>query len=213
MSLKDSRIDYNKGTLEDDLKGAEPLILFNEWLSLAKENVALDYNAMTLTTIGNNDFPEARVVLLREILDEELVFYTNYTSAKAQEISRHNRVGVNFFWRELEKQVRISGIVERVSAEISDAYFQSRPRKSQLGAWVSNQSEEISNREVLTSKVDEITEKFKGLEVPRPEFWGGFRIKPVSFEFWQGRSGRLHDRLLFQRPEGQVEWTCKRLSP
>jgi len=152
-----------------------------------------------------------RVVYLRDILEEGLVFYTNYESQKGKAIEQENRVAMNFHWSELERQVKVKGIAEKVPAEVSDQYFSERPRLSQLGAWASNQSSVIANREELILRMEEFENKFDGQPVPRPENWGGYVVKPTSFEFWQGRPGRLHDRFLFTS-ENDV-WKVNRLSP
>lgn len=211
MSLKESRIEYKKGTLSDDLKNESPFDLFKDWLELAKKSVALDFNAMSLNTNSSDGFPASRIVLLREFTEEGFVFYTNYESAKGKELEQNPNVSLNFFWRELEKQVRVKGTAVKVSSEVSDVYFSSRPRKSQIGAWVSNQSEVIQSRETLIRKGEEIEEAFKGKEVTRPPHWGGYLVSPNSFEFWQGRSGRLHDRLKFSEKDSL--WSADRLSP
>ena len=150
-------------------------------------------------------------MLIRQLDQEGLVFYTNYDSAKGKDIAIHPKVGVNFFWPWLERQVRVRGIAERLSAEASDAYFNSRPRESQLGAWASIQSEEMTTRDQLDKRLVECTERFKDQDVPRPPHWGGFRIKPQYFEFWQGRSNRLHDRIRYESVEGG--WKLSRLFP
>lgn len=211
MSLKESRIEYKKGTLSDDLKKESPFDLFKDWLELAKKNVALDFNAMSLNTNSPDGFPSSRIVLLREFTEEGFVFYTNYNSAKGKELEQNHNVSLNFFWRELEKQVRVKGTAVKVSSEVSNVYFSSRPRKSQIGAWVSNQSEVIQSRETLIRKNEELEEAFKGKEVTRPPHWGGYLVIPNCFEFWQGRSGRLHDRLKFSEKDSL--WSADRLSP
>ncbi len=213
MSLEESRIDYTKNTLEDTVKEENPISLFRSWLKQAEEKVELDFNAMTLCTLGEDETPCSRIVLLRDLTEEGFVFYTNYNSDKGQEISAHPRVSLNFFWRELEKQVRVRGIVEKVAPEVSDAYFASRPRSSRIGAWVSDQSSEIQNREELEKNKAHYTAKFEGEEVPRPAHWGGYVVKPLSIEFWQGRPGRLHDRIKFERKEVGEQWLAVRLSP
>lgn len=211
MSLKESRIEYKKGTLSDDLKNESPFDLFKDWLELAKKCVALDFNAMSLNTNSSDGFPASRIVLLREFTEEGFIFYTNYESAKGKELEQNPNVSLNFFWRELEKQVRVKGTAVKVSSEVSNVYFSSRPRKSQIGAWVSNQSEVIQSRETLVRKEEELEKVFKGKEVTRPPHWGGYLVIPNSFEFWQGRSGRLHDRLKFSEKDSL--WTAERLSP
>ncbi|MEJ6795710.1 MAG: pyridoxamine 5'-phosphate oxidase [Flavobacteriales bacterium] len=211
MSLKESRIEYKKGTLSDDLKNESPFDLFKDWLELAKKNVVLDFNAMSLNTNSPDGFPSSRIVLLREFTEEGFVFYTNYNSTKGKELEQNHNVSLNFFWRELEKQVRVKGTAVKVSSEVSNVYFSSRPRKSQIGAWVSNQSEVIQSRETLIRKNEELEEAFKGKEVTRPPHWGGYLVIPNCFEFWQGRSGRLHDRLKFSGKDSL--WSADRLSP
>ncbi|MEJ6682052.1 MAG: pyridoxamine 5'-phosphate oxidase [Flavobacteriales bacterium] len=211
MSLKESRIEYKKGTLSDDLKNESPFDLFKDWLELAKKCVALDFNAMSLNTNSSDGFPASRIVLLREFTEEGFIFYTNYESAKGKELEQNPNVSLNFFWRELEKQVRVKGTAVKVSSEVSNVYFSSRPRKSQIGAWVSNQSEVIQSRETLVRKEEELEKVFKGKEVTRPPHWGGYLVIPNSFEFWQGRSGRLHDRLKFSEKDSL--WSADRLSP
>ncbi|MFK7755721.1 MAG: pyridoxamine 5'-phosphate oxidase [Flavobacteriales bacterium] len=211
MSLRDTRIDYTKGTLEDDSKNENPIDIFNNWIGLAKKDVEKDYNAMALSTQGLDGFPVTRIVLLRGMKDEGLVFYTNYESDKGKEIAENAKVSVNFFWRELEKQIRVNGMAKKLDPSISDSYFASRPRKSQIGAWVSDQSTIITSRAELTEKERELQQRFEGKEVPRPEYWGGYVIQPEAYEFWQGRSGRLHDRLKFKLTDGK--WMADRLSP
>lgn len=211
MSLKERRVDYQKGTLSDNLKNESPFELFENWLELAQNNVAVDFNAMCLSTINSDGYPASRIVLLREFTDKGFVFYTNYTSAKGNELQQNPKVSLNFFWKELEKQVRIKGSAHKVSSEVSDTYFASRPRKSQIGAWVSNQSQIIQSRDSLMKREEELVETFKDTEVTRPSEWGGYIVSPNSFEFWQGRSSRLHDRLRFTNKEGS--WKADRLSP
>ncbi len=211
MSLKGTRTDYGKQALGDDYKTHSPLDIFNSWLSLAKNTLDTDYNAMIISTNSLDGFPASRIVLLREVNNEGFVFYTNYNSDKGKEIQADPKVSMNFFWRELEKQIRIRGVISKISAEKSDEYFQSRPRKSQIGAWVSDQSSVIESREQLVQKEIELTKKLEGSEVPRPENWGGYIVQPSFMEFWQGRSGRLHDRLRFTLEKNQ--WRADRLSP
>ena len=166
---------------------------------------------MSLNTNSPDGFPSSRIVLLREFTEEGFVFYTNYNSAKGKELEQNHNVSLNFFWRELEKQVRVKGTAVKVSSDVSNVYFSSRPRKSQIGAWVSNQSEVIQSRETLIRKNEELEEAFKGKEVTRPPHWGGYLVIPNCFEFWQGRSGRLHDRLKFSEKDSL--WSADRLSP
>jgi len=151
------------------------------------------------------------VVYLRNISDEGMVFYTNYNSQKGKNISASNKIAITFFWVELERQIRIEGTVKKVSEELSDKYFAARPRESQLGAWASNQSETIKNRAELEENLKHFTEKFKGVDVPRPPHWGGYIVEPTKFEFWQGRPSRLHDRLIYTKNNN--EWVISRIAP
>ncbi len=211
MSLEEERKDYIKGEIHKSDLSESPFELLNKWLHLAKESVYSDYNAMVLSTLRSNGFPAARVVLLRELTSEGLIFYTNYDSDKGKELLLNPKTTCNFFWREIEKQVRVTGIAQKVSKEVSDAYFSKRPRASQIGAWASDQSAEIKGRDELEEKVKFYEQKFKGENVPRPEYWGGFIIIPSEIEFWQGRASRLHDRFLFNASTGS--WVVSRLSP
>lgn len=211
MSLKEERKDYIKGELNEGALPNNPTELLQSWLKVAKAAVYSDYNAMVVSSVRSTGFPASRVVLLRELTPEGLIFYTNYNSDKGQELINNPKATCNFFWREIEKQVRISGLVEKVSKEISDDYFSKRPRASQIGAWASDQSSLIENRELLEEKAKFFQEKFEGQAVPRPEHWGGFIIVPNEFEFWQGRASRLHDRILFEK--ANEVWKVSRLSP
>ena len=180
---------------------------------MAEEDEAIDEaNAMTLGTIGLDGFPKTRIVLLKHYDDKGFVFYTNYTSEKGEAISNNGRVCISFFWPSLERQVIIQGIAEKISDEQSTAYYKSRPRGSQLGAWVSDQSAVIDSRAVLEEKLQILETRYQGKSIPKPDFWGGFRVKPVSFEFWQGRENRLHDRIRYT-PTSDSSWKIERLSP
>ncbi len=208
--MKIERWDFNKGELsENDLK-LKPLKLFKQWYEHAVENNVQEPNAVVVATVLDGQVA-TRVVYLRDILEEGLVFYTNYESQKGKAIEQENRVAMNFHWSELERQVKVKGVAKKVPAEVSDQYFSERPRKSQLGAWASNQSEIIASREELILKMEQLENKYDGKPVPRPEHWGGYVVKPTSFEFWQGRPGRLHDRFLFSLENKR--WKLKRLSP
>lgn len=206
------RKDYSTHILLESHAYQDPFKQFEEWLRDAKEKDDEDYNAMTLATIDERGFPDQRVVLLRDFSRKGFVFYTNYQSAKGKEISKNPKVGLNFFWKELERQVRIRGEARKLDAKASDAYFASRPRENQIGAWVSEQSNIISSREELEKRTEEIEERFKDQEVPRPDYWGGYLVFPIYFEFWQGRPGRLHDRLSY-RVNADSEWFMERLAP
>lgn len=210
--LHSVRKDYSMHVLLESKAEPDPFKQFEQWLSAARETGDPDYNAMTLCTIGERGFPNQRVVLLRKFDRNGVVFYTNYNSTKGREIADDPKVGVNFFWKELERQVRIKGEAHKLPAEISDAYFASRPRESQIGAWASEQSTVIKDRAELEARIAEIESRFKGKPVERPPHWGGYCIHPLNFEFWQGRPGRLHDRILY-RCDADGEWFLERLAP
>ena len=209
--LNTVRKDYSNDQLSEEHALENPFDQLKTWLSEAKEVDDTDYNAMTLSTINPEGYPQSRIVLCRELSESGLVFYTNYNSSKGIQITQNPMVSVSFFWKELERQVRITGKAAKISADASDAYFNSRPRASQIGAWASEQSAVIASREELQNQVSLIEERFKNQEVPRPQFWGGFIIEPVCFEFWQGRPSRLHDRLKYDLV--QNEWKRSRLAP
>jgi len=203
------RKSYEKHSLEvEDLK-ATPHEMLEFWLSEVEE--LHDFNAMVVSSVDASGQPHSRVVLLRGVNEEGLRFYTNYTSNKGQELEQNNKVALNFFWPSVERQVRVEGELHKLSEAESDAYFNSRPRESQIGAWVSPQSSTIESREVLNERFREFTDKFEGHPVPRPENWGGYVIRPMFFEFWQGRPNRLHDRLTYGLQEGT--WKISRLAP
>ena len=167
--------------------------------------------AVTLSTIGHDGFPSSRVIYLRGIQEEGLVFYTNYQSLKGSELAVEDKAVMNYFWPELHKQVKVKGVVSKVDAEVSEAYFASRPRGSQLGAWASQQSQELESREVLENRIQELEKEYEGRDIPRPPHWGGYILKPVEWEFWKGRSSRLHDRFKYSQ-EGNG-WIVQRLNP
>ena len=211
MRLADIRKDYTLKSLEIKDVSIDPLRQFKLWLDEAIDAEALEVNAMCLSTIGLNGFPNGRIVLLKE-LDHGFVFFTNYASAKGLQVDAHPHVAMNFFWKELERQVRITGTIKKVSKEESETYFHSRPIGSQLGAWSSPQSRIIPDREFLEDLVAENTEKFKEGIIPLPPDWGGYIIHPTEIEFWQGRSSRLHDRLQYSLHDNG-HWVKVRLAP
>ena len=209
--LRDLRTNYRKFGLDESSLNKDPLAHLNEWLKDAIEGKGLDPTAMVLSTIDQNGNPESRVVLLKELTSEGLVFYTNYNSKKGQHIAVNHNVSVVFFWAETERQVRIKGIAEKVSEADSEAYFLSRPLESQIGAWASPQSQIIENRGVLDENYSQYLHYFQSKELKKPPYWGGFLIRPQYFEFWQGRENRLHDRIEFHlRDQG---WIIDRLAP
>ena len=203
------RKSYDKNSLEvEDLKAA-PHEMLEFWLNEVKE--LHDYNAMVVSSVDASGQPHSRVVLLRGVNEKGLNFYTNYDSNKGKEVEQNNKVALNFFWPSLERQVRVEGELHKLSEEESDAYFNSRPRESQIGAWVSPQSAIIDSREVLNERFREFADKFEGHPVPRPANWGGYLVCPKYFEFWQGRPNRLHDRLTYSLVEGN--WSIGRMAP
>ena len=208
-SIKDLRTDYQKSELNVKDLTVEPITLFQQWLSQAITH-SNHANAFVLSTVNSNAMPRSRVLLLRDATEKGFSFFTNYSSRKSQEIEVNPNVCMNFFWPELERQVRINGSISRLSEQESDDYFNSRPYESRIGAWCSPQSQVIESREVLENKIQELKKKFPN-EVPRPENWGGYTIVPNEIEFWQGRVSRLHDRFLYKK-EGE-NWTINRLAP
>lgn len=209
--ISTDRIDYGLGRLERDDLNASPIAQLTLWLTHARQAAIKDYNAFALSTMDDDGFPSSRIVLLRDCDEQGLTFFTNYNSEKGQNIERQNKVCLNFFWSTLERQVRIWGCAEKVTEAESDAYFASRPRESQIGAWASQQSEVLSDRSVLDQAVQAISDRFQNGDVPRPPHWGGFRIRPQKFEFWQGRGSRLHDRFVYALHDAQ--WSIQRLNP
>ena len=208
-SIKDLRTDYQKSELNVNDLTEEPITLFQQWINQAI-TYSNDANAFVLSTVNSNGVPSSRVLLLRDATEKGFSFFTNYSSRKSQEIEVNPNVCMNFFWPEMERQVRINGSISRLSEQESDDYFNSRPYESRIGAWCSPQSQVIESREVLENKIQELKKKFPN-EVPRPENWGGYTIVPNEIEFWQGRASRLHDRFLYNK-EGE-NWTINRLAP
>ncbi len=210
--VADIRRDYQQGSLDLDQVAENPIEQFKAWFQAAVESEVPEPNGMTLATVRAGR-PKARIVLLKGIDAKGFVFYTNYNSHKGQELDRHPYAALTFWWAELERQVRIEGQVERVSAAESDAYFQSRPRGSRMGAWASPQSEKIEGRSTIEEYIRRIEAKFgDAAHIPRPPHWGGYRLMPDCLEFWQGRSSRLHDRIVYERQAGG-QWELKRLAP
>jgi pyridoxamine 5'-phosphate oxidase len=211
MDLHNIRESYNFDSLDETKVNRDPMIQFKNWFSQYKALGIKDYNAMAVSTIRNNE-PDSRIVLLKELTDEGFVFYSNYNSAKGKSLSENPNVSVLFFWREQERQVRINGVVSKLGKQESATYFENRPYLSQIGAAASNQSNPIESRAALENKFEKFRETFpEGTHVPMPQDWGGYLIKPLKFEFWQGREGRLHDRLVFT--SDQNGWDMHRLQP
>jgi len=205
------RQDYTREALDESSVLESPLKQFDKWFQEAKQANITEPNAMVVSTANANGQPSSRTVLLKDLTDKGFVFYTNYGSKKGQQISENNSVSLLFPWLALERQVIITGKAEKVSRESSQEYFETRPKGSQIGAHVSNQSERIVNRMVLESRLNELENTYKNETVPLPENWGGYLVVPFSIEFWQGRPSRLHDRIVYEW-EGDF-WKIGRLSP
>ncbi len=211
QSISHLRKEYQLKSLSEDDVNNNPIVQFDTWWKEAVNAEIVEVNAMTLATASTDGVPSARIVLLKEFTEKGFVFFTNYESYKAQQLAENPRASLLFFWKELERQIRITGLVEKVSEEESDAYFNSRPIGSRIGASASPQSHTIENRQWLEQKVKETEDKWND-ENKRPSFWGGYRVKPVIIEFWQGRPSRLHDRIQYTLQENG-EWMKERLAP
>ena len=205
------RQDYRIGELLESRSSSEPWELFSSWFEIARNTKILEPNAMILSTVTQDGQPTSRVVLLKDFDQSGLVFFTNYLSQKGEQLAYNPRASILFWWEPLQRQIRIEGEVVKIDEEESDTYFQSRPYGSRLGAWVSEQSQKIVDRTVLEKRQIDFEKKFAEGNVPRPDHWGGYRLAPNKFEFWQGRSNRLHDRLPYQMQ--QKAWTRTRLAP
>jgi pyridoxamine 5'-phosphate oxidase len=220
IKIADLRQDYLLESLDVSDVNANPFLQFEKWFNEALKSEILEPNAMTLATVSSEGRPSARVVLLKgvefhnpELQTEGFVFYTNYNSRKGLDMALNPHVALCFSWLDLQRQVRIEGIVSKVSDEISTEYFNSRPKSSRIGAWSSPQSQIVENRLFLEEKYAELTKKYENTEgVPRPKFWGGYIVKPTLVEFWQGRSSRLHDRIVYEKTESGA-WKIERLAP
>ena len=211
--LGNYRKSYDKGSLFESGISDNPLELFQKWFSEVDQHFPQDEtNAMTLSTLGLDGFPKGRVVLLKKYMQQGFIFYTNYESEKGKSVIAHPKVSLSFHWAGAERQVIIKGKAEKIAVDVSDGYFESRPRGSQLGAHASQQSTVVPNRQTLENQLKTLEEKFKNKSIPRPEFWGGFIVKPIEIEFWQGRANRLHDRIRYQL-QSDLNWKIERLSP
>jgi pyridoxamine 5'-phosphate oxidase len=210
--LADLRVNYSMaGLLEEDML-SNPFDQFTKWFVQAKEAKILEPNAMILSTVGDDGLPDSRTVLLKDLTDRSLIFYTNYSSIKAQQIDGHLHCALLFLWLDLERQVRIKGRVAKIDKEQSFLYFKSRPRESQIGAWTSPQSSVISSRDEIEQLFKDNLRRFENVEeIPLPEFWGGYEVIPTEIEFWQGRPNRLHDRIKYNKDK--ESWTMSRLAP
>jgi len=211
-SIADIRRDYQlQSLLENDIQ-KNPIDQFSIWWNQAIESQIDEVNAMTIATVDANHKPSARIVLLKDFDENGFVFFTNYNSKKGLDMLSNKNVALVFFWKELERQVRIEGTVEKVSEGVSDAYFNSRPEMSRIGAWASPQSTIIPSREILETNFQNYQTEFEKKEIKRPQHWGGYIVKPELIEFWQGRSSRLHDRIVYEK-DGGNEWIINRLAP
>lgn len=190
----------------------DPIKQFANWFGEAAAAEIRDVNAMTLSTVDADGKPDARIVLLKAISDRGFVFFTNYNGAKSRQLDANPHAALTFYWVQLERQIRVRGIVEKTSRAESEEYFRSRPLGSQLGAWASEQSQVIGDRGALEARLAEVTARFEGAEVPLPEHWGGYRVRPAEIEFWQGRTSRLHDRFRYSR-QADDSWQIERLAP
>lgn len=211
IDIAELRRRYTKGGLTEEMLPTDPLQLLREWVEQAVVTGVAEPNAMALATVRKEGIPDVRIVLMKGIEEESVLFYTNYTSQKAADLQAHPHAGCSIWWPELERQIRIRGSVEKVSREQSADYFARRPRESQIGAWASSQSQVVEGREELQRRFRELERRFEGKPVPLPDHWGGFRILVSEIEFWQGRPGRMHDRIRYRKSsEG---WTRERLMP
>jgi len=211
--ISDYRKSYLKGFLSENEIFDNPLKLFKKWFDeISENNFEIEINAMTLSTIENDGFPRNRVVLLKYFSDEGFTFFTNYNSNKAKSILNNNKVSLSFFWEKMERQIIIKGRAFKTTDDISDKYFNSRPLGSKIGALVSsNQSSVIPSRSFLEDKFEKVKKQFENTNISRPNNWGGFIVKPIEYEFWQGRENRLHDRIRYNKKD--KKWIIERLSP
>jgi len=206
------RADYSSGKLDKNSIDKDPFIQFGRWMKDALVKKVKEPNAFHLATVNESHQPDVRVVLLRGFNKKGFVFFTNYKSEKGRNITGNAGCALDFFWVEMQRQVRIQGMAKKISAKESDEYFASRPRESQLSAWASAQSTLVENRNVLEEKYKKVEKKYHGKLVPRPPHWGGYRVIPTAFEFWQGRSNRLHDRIVYMKT-ANGKWKIYRLNP
>lgn len=211
--LGNNRKSYNKSALTEQAISDNPMELFQKWYYEVEAADGLDEtNAMSVSTLGLDGYPKSRMVLLKKYTFEGFIFYSNYQSEKGKAIEADPRVCLSFFWSNLERQIIIKGKAEKIAQNLSDGYFESRPEGSKLGAIVSDQSSVIESREVLENELKKLEEKYKGKEIERPEYWGGYLVRPVSIEFWQGRDNRLHDRIRYSL-QADYDWKIERLAP
>jgi pyridoxamine 5'-phosphate oxidase len=207
-----ARVSYERGALDVGSVDVDPFKQFGHWFDAALAADLLEPYAMTVSTVGIDGQPSARIILLRGWDERGFVFFTNYESQKGHEIAHRPRAALLFYWAALEQQIRIEGTVERLESADSDAYFAQRPRGHRLSAWASHQSTVVPDRRCLETRMAQLEQEYPG-DVPRPDYWGGYRVKPNRFEFWQGRPDRVHDRVLYRRAIASGNWVIERLSP
>jgi pyridoxamine 5'-phosphate oxidase len=212
LNIADIRKDYMLAALDENTVGHDPISFFRKWFTEAENARITEINAMTLATADSDCIPHARIVLLKGLDSSGFVFFTNYDSAKGREINSNPHAALVFFWKELERQVRIEGTIEKVLPEESDIYFHSRPEASRIGAWASPQSSKIPDRNILDTNYTKYENEFSNIQIPRPPHWGGYRVIPHHIEFWQGRTSRMHDRILFTKND-KGNWERSRLAP
>jgi len=212
MSIRDRRVQYETAGLERSELDSNPIAQWQRWYDQAAKAHVAEPNAMTLSTIGIDAGPDSRIVLVRGVDDSGFSFYTNYDSAKSTQLVAHAQASAVFGWLDLHRQVRVRGTVAKLADHVSDAYFASRPRESQLGAWASPQSQPIAGRDELLTRLAEAEQRFAGRDVERPPHWGGWVLAPSEIEFWQGRPSRLHDRFRYMR-QPDASWAIERLAP
>ncbi len=212
MSIRDRRVQYETAGLERSQLDSNPIAQWQRWYDQAAQADVAEPNAMTLSTIGIDGGPDSRIVLVRGVDDAGFSFYTNYDSAKSTQLVAHAQASAVFGWLDLHRQVRVRGTVAKLSDHVSDAYFASRPRESQLGAWASPQSQPIAGRDELLTRLAEAEQRFAGRDVERPQHWGGWVLTPREIEFWQGRPSRLHDRFRYVL-QPDASWSIERLAP
>lgn len=213
MDLSEFRREYLKGGLSRADLNQDPVLQFAAWFEQARKTEIADPTAMVLATVGSGGRPSQRTVLLKYFDEKGFVFFTNFESRKALEIKGNPQVSLLFVWLQLERQVMMTGVASRISVAESAKYFMSRPKESQMAAWVSSQSHPLTSKQILMQKFQEMKSKIGDGKVPLPSFWGGYRVEPVEIEFWQGGQNRLHDRFLYSRDGGGSDWTINRLAP
>lgn len=214
QDLSDFRKSYEKYSMDESSMSDNPMEIFRDWFLEAVDNQTVDEaNAFSLSTIGLDGFPKSRVVLLKRYNEEGFTFFTNYESEKGIAISKNPKVCLSFFWAGMERQIIIKGKAEKIAKNLSDGYFESRPKQSQVSAVISPQSKVVSSRDFLENLTKKFEEENRGKQIERPDFWGGYLVRPISIEFWQGRPNRLHDRIRYELNSDTFEWKKERLAP